>query len=115
MSLYSDMSIVGDDRIWRALADPTRRRILESLDDSPSTTGGLVQRFERVLGRTGVMKHLDVLEGAQLIRVNRVGRTRHNHLKREPLKKVATWLNLRVNQHEANLLQLKALVEKKGK
>ena len=59
MSPYSDMlATKSDDTIWRALADPVRREILDLLAVEPRTTGELVAHFNS-LCRTGVMKHLD--------------------------------------------------------
>ena len=107
--------LINDDSIWKALADPTRRQILETLARESVTTGAIVDRFSPGLVRTAVMKHLDVLEAASLIRVERVGRTRQNHLERTPLAGVAGWLEKRVHGHEANLSRLKALAESGAK
>ena len=56
------------DRVWKALGDPTRRTILDLLAGRPCTTGELCQHFAAGprgrLCRTGVMKHLDILEKA---------------------------------------------------
>jgi len=48
------------DPVWKALADPTRRAILDLLRGGPRTTTGIVRAFP-VLSRFGVMKHLEVL------------------------------------------------------
>lgn len=66
------------DRVWRALADPHRREILQSLRRGPQTTGQLADGSE--ISRYGVMKHLSVLVEAGLVRVERRGRERWNHL-----------------------------------
>lgn len=113
MSLYSDMNARGSNDVWKALSDPTRRQILEALAERPTTTGEIVEQFSDQLVRTAVMKHLDVLEQASLIRVEREGRLRWNHLQREPLKSVATWLQLRTRRHQQNLDRLKQLAESK--
>ena len=106
--------LINDDAIWKALADPTRREILETLARESVTTGSIVERFSPGLVRTAVMKHLDVLEAARLIRVERIGRTRRNHLERRPLAKVAGWLEKRVHGHEDNLSRLKKLTESRS-
>tara|TARA_B100000809_G_scaffold215243_1_gene220370 strand:- start:1388 stop:1708 length:321 start_codon:yes stop_codon:yes gene_type:complete len=66
------------------------------------------------LERTAVMKHLDVLEDAGLIRVEREGRSRWNHLPEKPLTGMVTWLQRRVLTHQGNLQRLKKLTESKG-
>ena len=81
----------------------------------PLTTGELADRFSPRLVRTAVMKHLDVLEGAGLLTVERQGRTRLNRLRTQPLTGVASWLKRRVLTHEANLERLKNLVESKNR
>ena len=111
MSLFGDMNIVSTDAVWKALADPTRRQILELLDEEAATTGRIIERFSPRLVRTAVMKHLDVLERAKLIRVERVGRTRQNHIERQPLDSVASWLAQRVRGHQSNLKRLKHVAE----
>lgn len=114
MSPNSDMNARRIDEVWKALGDPTRRRILDILAHEPTTTGEIVRQFSNELVRTAVMKHLDVLEQARLIRVEREGRRRWNHLQTEPLKPMATWLQLRSRQHHQNLRRLKQLTESKN-
>jgi len=70
--------------VWAALADPTRRRILDLLRERPRTTGELADEFPT--SRFAVMKHLNVLESAGLIVIRREGRERWNHLNAVPLQ-----------------------------
>lgn len=70
--------------VWTALADPTRRAILDLLRERPRTTGEIADEFPT--SRFAVMKHLNVLESAQLIVVRREGRERWNHLNVAPLQ-----------------------------
>jgi DNA-binding transcriptional ArsR family regulator len=72
--------------VFRALADPTRRRILDLLRERPRTTGDLAAAFPR--SRFAVMKHLAVLERAHLVIPRREGRLRWNHLNAVPLERV---------------------------
>ncbi|MEM7120075.1 MAG: metalloregulator ArsR/SmtB family transcription factor [Pseudomonadota bacterium] len=74
-----------DDRVFKALASPLRRALLDALRDEPQTTGELCQRFDR-LDRCTVMQHLGVLEDADLVIVRRVGRQRWNYLNALPIK-----------------------------
>jgi DNA-binding transcriptional ArsR family regulator/uncharacterized protein YndB with AHSA1/START domain len=78
------MNVLASDLIWRAVADPTRRRLIELLRDGPRTTGDLCRAFSTT--RFGVMKHLAVLERSGLVTVHRSGRTRWNYLNPEPLR-----------------------------
>ena len=71
------------DLVFRALAHPARRRILDLLRRRPRTTGALAERF--ALSRFGVMQHLGVLEEARLVVVTRRGRERWNHLNPAPV------------------------------
>jgi DNA-binding transcriptional ArsR family regulator len=73
------------DRIWKALADRKRRRMLDLLAIKPRTTGELVDAFPR-LSRFAVMKHLGVLEDAGLLVITREGRARWNALNPVPLQ-----------------------------
>ena len=70
--------------VWHALADPSRRQILDLLRVEPRTTGQLAARFPST--RFAVMKHLTVLEQAGLVVVRRQGRERWNHLNVVPLQ-----------------------------
>lgn len=75
------------DLVWRALANPVRRTILDELRDGPLTTGGLAQRFPDH-SRFAVMQHLGVLEEADLVLVRREGRRRFNHLNPVPIQRI---------------------------
>ena len=112
MSPYSDMlATKSDDTIWRALADPVRREILDLLAAEPRTTGELVAHFDS-LCRTGVMKHLDVLVLANLVIVEKSGRTRWNHLNPVPIEQVCQrWVNNHVKQLARSLTRLKSIIE----
>ena len=66
------------DSVWKALADPTRRAILDLLRPGPMTTGELAERFDQ--SRFNVMKHMGVLEHCGLLIVERRGRERWNYL-----------------------------------
>jgi DNA-binding transcriptional ArsR family regulator len=80
-------SDVKDDLIYKALAAPVRREILDALRDNPQTTGELCARFPQ-LNRCTVMQHLGVLEQADLLLVRRIGRVRWNYLNAIPIKRI---------------------------
>ena len=75
------------DHVWKALADPTRRQILDLLRDGPRQTTELVEQFPK-LSRFAVMKHLDVLREAGLVNTRREGRLRINTLNAAPLREI---------------------------
>lgn len=75
------------ERVFKALASSTRRRILDSLKDHPRTTGELTDLFPG-LHRCTVMQHLGVLEEAGLVIAQRKGRERWNHLNPLPIKHI---------------------------
>jgi DNA-binding transcriptional ArsR family regulator len=75
------------DAAWRALANPTRRGILDLLAEGPLTTGALAERFDD-LSRFAVMQHLKVLEEADLVIPVREGRKRYNYLNPIPIQQV---------------------------
>ena len=81
------------DDVFRAIADPTRRLILDQLRAEPLNTSGLVAA-NNTMTRAGVINHIKILEAAQLIRVEQRGRERINHLNAARLQGVYDrWLN----------------------
>ncbi len=101
-----------DGPIWKALADETRRSILDALVDGPKATGDLVELFPH-LGRTTVMMHLDILTEAKLVLVKREGRMRWNHLNAMPIQLIYDrWVNWQVRDATTLASGLKSFVEK---
>lgn len=76
-----------DDRVFKALADARRRKILDLLKTSARTTGELCEHFKD-LDRCTVMQHLGVLEKAGLVIARREGRQRWNYLNVLPIKEL---------------------------
>lgn len=83
----SDPDPVDEDRVFKALASATRRRILDLLKNQARTTGDLCEQFPR-LDRCTVMQHLRVLEAAGLVIAQRKGRERWNHLDPLPIRHI---------------------------
>ena len=99
-----------ENAIWKALADPTRRRILDELRAQPKTTGALAVGFE--MTRFGVMKHLRVLQEAGLVLVEARGRERWNHVNPAPIRGIyQRWIQPFEEPLADQALALKALVE----
>ena len=75
------------ERVWKALASETRRRILDLLHNGPMTTSALGEEFP-TLSRFAVMQHLRVLEEAELVVPRREGRERYNYLNPVPIQQL---------------------------
>lgn len=73
--------------MFKALASPTRRRMLDALKESAHTTGSLCALLPD-LDRTTVLQHLRVLETAGLVTGRKVGRERHLALAPLPIKRI---------------------------
>lgn len=102
--------MADQDSVWKALADPTRRRLLDLLKDGPRRTGELADRFPT--SRFAVMKHLAILERAGLIIVVREGRERWNHLNAVPIRQIyERWISGYADRWAAALLRVKRKVE----
>jgi DNA-binding transcriptional ArsR family regulator len=80
--------------VWQALADPTRRALIDRLAQGPKTTSQLCEGMP--MSRFGVMKHLGILERARLVIARRHGRLRMNHLNVAQLHSLQSrWLSAR--------------------
>ena len=78
------------DRAFAALADPTRRAVLERLGTGSATISELAEPFGMSL--TGMKKHVSLLEEAQLVATEKVGRTRRCTLVPYAFEGISTWL-----------------------
>jgi DNA-binding transcriptional ArsR family regulator len=79
------------DKVYGALADPTRRSILAVLARGDATVGGLVDQFP--MSFNGVSKHVKVLERAGLVERRIQGREHRLRLRPAPLREAARWLD----------------------
>jgi len=100
------------DRVFQALADPTRRAVLERLADGPAGMSELAQPFDMAL--PSFAQHLDVLEGCGLVRSRKVGRVRTYQLAPQRLGLAERWIakqrahwERRLDQLDDYLMQLK--------
>ncbi|MHC4977300.1 MAG: ArsR/SmtB family transcription factor [Planctomycetota bacterium] len=106
------MSDDGLDLVFRALADPTRRRILDSLRERPRTVGEL-DALVTGMTRFGVRKHLGVLEEAGLVVTEKEGRKRWKHLNAMPLRRMyERWVSPYADMWATNLESLARHVER---
>ena len=76
--------------VFAALADPTRRAILQRLSEGDANVADLAEPF--AMSQPAVSKHLRVLEGAGLISRNRVATARFSHLEAEPLREATEYM-----------------------
>ncbi len=95
---------------FAALADPTRRAILERLAQGPATVKELAEPFDMSL--PAISKHLKVLEAAGLIERGRQAQWRPAQLRPEPLKDVADWLERYRQSWEQSFDRLDAYLRK---
>jgi DNA-binding transcriptional ArsR family regulator len=95
--------------VFRAIADPTRRAILDRLRAGPANAGALAASFRS--SRPAISKHLRVLREARLIVDRRVGRERVYTVDPIPLQSVAGWLEGYRAFWQASLTQLKRNLE----
>jgi DNA-binding transcriptional ArsR family regulator len=94
---------------FSALADPTRRAVLDLLRQGSQPAGKIAQAFP--ISRPAISKHLRLLRRAHLVEERREGRNRFYHLNPEPLKAVDSWLDQYRRFWSANLASLKNFVE----
>jgi DNA-binding transcriptional ArsR family regulator len=97
------------DSAFNALADPTRRAVLDLLRAGTRPAGEIARAFP--ISRPAISKHLKILRRAHLVDEHRQGRHRFYQLNPEPLKTVDQWLDEYRRFWSANLESLKSFVE----
>ena len=97
------------DAAFSALADSTRRGVLEQLGRSEASITDLADRFHMTL--TGMKKHVGVLEDAGLVTTEKVGRVRHCRIGSRRLEEVAAWIERYQQLWEARFNALDEVVE----
>jgi DNA-binding transcriptional ArsR family regulator len=98
------------DRTFAALADPTRRAVLERLGRGSATVTELAEPFG--ISLTGMKKHLRVLEEAELVTTQKVGRTRHCTLGPRRLDDAREWIDMYARMLDERLDRFGALLER---
>src|SRR5690349_2162738 len=94
---------------FQALADPTRRAVLDLLRRGSQPAGQIAEAFP--VSRPAISKHLRLLRRAHLVREHREGRHRVYQLNPEPLRAVDSWIEQYRSFWSASLANLKAYVE----
>jgi DNA-binding transcriptional ArsR family regulator len=105
--------VTQDSAVFHAVADPTRRAILDRLRDGGQAVNEIAGRFD--VSRPAISKHLRILHSAQLVTEVREGRNRIYRLNPEPLRDLDRWLEHYRRFWTLNLLSLKTHVESKEK
>ncbi len=109
----SERAPTVEDQVFKALADPTRRQILDRLRVEPATTGQVASGFE--LSRFGVMKHLKILHEAGLLVVEARGRERWHSVNPLPIRSIYhRWMRPFEEQASDQLLRLRTFVEERA-
>jgi DNA-binding transcriptional ArsR family regulator len=103
--------MTDDDRVFKALADPTRRFLLDLLFTRDGRTLTELES-ELEMTRFGVMKHLRVLEDAELVVVRRSGREKLHFLNPVPIRLIHDrWIDKYTEHHVTALIDLKNRLE----
>lgn len=112
VSLVPNQQVTQLNGVFRGLADPTRRAIIERLSRGPAPVTELARPFKMAL--PSFAQHLDVLEDSGLVKSRKLGRVRTYRLQPAPLKRADAWLNRqralwerRLDQLDAELMALK--------
>src|SRR6266576_314434 len=92
------------DRVFHALADPSRRVIVERLSRGPASVSDLARPFSMSL--PAVVQHLQVLEASGLVRSEKVGRVRTCHVETALLRSAERWIGERRTTWERRLDRL---------
>ena len=102
---------MDDDLVFRALADTTRRHLLDRLHERDGRTLTELES-ELEMTRFGVMKHLRVLEDAGLVVTRRAGREKHHFLNPVPIRQIHDrWIDKYTERRVEALLDLKSELE----
>ncbi|MFY9791280.1 MAG: metalloregulator ArsR/SmtB family transcription factor [Candidatus Sulfotelmatobacter sp.] len=99
----------SSEATFQALADPTRRAVLDLLRRGSQPAGEIAQAFP--VSRPAISKHLRLLRRAHLVHEHREGRHRVYQLNPEPLRAVDSWIDQYRNFWKLNLTNLKTFVE----
>lgn len=98
------------DRTFAALADPTRREILERLSDGPASISELAQPFG--MSMPGLLKHVRILEQAHLVTTHKRGRVRQCRLDPGYLDDAEQWIQQSRRRWELRLDRLGSYLER---
>lgn len=100
------------DEVFRAINDPSRRRLLDALFSEDGQTLGRLCEHLPAMTRYGVMSHLRVLEGAGLVTTRKVGRSKHHYLNPIPIRLIQDrWISKYAERTVGAMTAIKAAIE----
>ena len=106
------VAVQNDDLVFKALADPTRRGLLDALFVRDGQTVQALCDLFPEMTRFGVMKHLGVLEEANLVVTHREGRQKLHHLNPIPIQQLAErWISKYAQPFAAAMVGLQSALE----
>ena len=97
------------DNVFQALADPTRRAVLQRLAKGPASVSELAKPFKMAL--PSFLQHLKVLEDGGLIRSKKLGRVRTCEMQPKPLSRAEKWIAQRRALWEGRFDRMEAYIE----
>src|ERR1700716_2636921 len=96
------------DRVFHALAEPTRRAIVERLSGGPTSVSDLAKPFDMTLA--AIVQHLQVLEQSGVVRTEKIGRVRTCRIEPGGLRLAEHWIKRRITLWERRLDRLGELL-----
>jgi DNA-binding transcriptional ArsR family regulator len=109
--MRNQMVTYSESSAFHAVADPTRRAVLDLLRQGSMPAGDIARQF--TVSRPAISRHLRVLRGAELVREEKIGRQRMYHLNPRPLREIDGWIEQYRKFWQANLAGLKKFVEER--
>ncbi|MEJ9228728.1 metalloregulator ArsR/SmtB family transcription factor [Peribacillus butanolivorans] len=106
------MSAAEKHDVFQAIADPTRRKVLQLLAKGDLPISEITSHFS--MSRTAIAKHLHILSEAELVSGRKVGREKRFRLQPEPLAELKQWLSFYDQFWDNKLSILKHVIENSG-
>ncbi|KRF47902.1 ArsR family transcriptional regulator [Bacillus sp. Soil745] len=106
------MSASEKHDVFQAIADPTRRKVLQLLAEGDLPISEITSHFS--MSRTAIAKHLHILSEAELVSGRKVGREKRFRLQPEPLAELKKWLSFYDQFWDNKLSILKHVIENSG-
>ncbi|WP_347940619.1 metalloregulator ArsR/SmtB family transcription factor [Peribacillus simplex] len=106
------MSAAEKHDVFQAIADPTRRKVLQLLAEGDLPISKITSHFP--MSRTAIAKHLHILSEAELVSGRKVGREKRFRLQPEPLAELKQWLSFYDQFWDNKLSILKHVIENSG-
>ncbi|MFF2500926.1 ArsR/SmtB family transcription factor [Peribacillus sp. NPDC058075] len=106
------MSAAEKHDVFQAIADPTRRKVLQLLAEGDLPISEITSHFS--MSRTAIAKHLHILSEAELVSGRKVGREKRFRLQPEPLAELKQWLSFYDRFWDNKLSILKHVIENSG-